>query len=143
MQYAPDLAEHHLGARTGKLLSEPDVWFPVNAQLAGIDPWSDSPQERLRYMVFQRKMEVEALQTKAILMALVNPEKAEKAAQDYFAVIMPVSDAEERRREWLQEQQLKAIEQMGPIPLSEVSFGQPLGKEGATVSERPRRTAKS
>lgn len=97
----------------------------------------------MRYLVFQRKMEIEALQTKAILMALVNPEQAETAARDYFEMIMPVSEAEERRKAWVQEQQLKDIEQMGPIPLSQVTFGQSLGREGATVSERPRRTAKS
>jgi len=85
-------------------------------------------------MVFQRKMSVEALQTKALLTALVNPEKADEAARAYFELVVPVSDEDRKREEWRREAELREVEEMDPIPISQFEFGKPIGDLGVSSS---------
>lgn len=99
------------------------IWYPVNAQLDGLDPLSESPQDRLRYMVYQRRLLVEALKAKAMLVAMVNPKEAPKAAEDYFSIALPVSDSETLRRDLARETMMREVAKMAPIPLSTMRFG--------------------
>jgi hypothetical protein len=92
MQHAAGLAEHGHGTRTGKLIDDPDIWFAVNAQIDGVDPHGESPVERLKYAVYQRRYLVDALKTKALLLASLQNERAAEAAKEYFAAVMPTGE---------------------------------------------------
>lgn len=77
----------------------------------------------MRFMAYQRRMTVEALKTKALIMATLNPERAEKAAQEYFEVALPIS--EDARDEQLKsrEQQLAELADMEPISMGQLKAG--------------------
>lgn len=139
MHRTADLALRLSGHTPGKLLADPDVWFPVNAQLAGIDPWSDSPIERTRYMVYQRKMSVDAASLRAQLQVAVDPSKAHDALTAYLDLALPepvgVAEAKERSIE----RQLDEVANMAPIPLSSLRIGSVIGTEPPDVTDRPRR----
>jgi hypothetical protein len=89
VRHAAGLADHHAGDRAGKLIDDPEVWFAVNAQIDGVDPHGESPAERLQYHVYQRRHLVDALKTKALLLASLHNEKAADAAKEYFSMAMP------------------------------------------------------
>lgn len=83
--------------------------------------------ERMRFMVHQRRMTVEALKTKALLVAMLNPERAEKAAQDYFEAAMPVSEDARDQQLKSREQELEEIANMKPITMGQIKAGQTMG----------------
>lgn len=108
--------ERFAGVRTGKLLADPVVWFAVNARLDGVDPGSESPVTRLTYIVYQRRLLLEALKNKAMLLALIDDkEKAAKTAQSYLEMAIPMSKLVKEQRDSKVERQMKEIEEMGPI----------------------------
>lgn len=74
-------------------------------------------------MVYQRRMVVEAMKTKALLMATLNPERAEKAAQDYFQLAMPVSEDELDAQHRAKERALEEMMTMAPIPVTQIRAG--------------------
>lgn len=115
------------GARPGKLIKDPSVWFPVNAAIDGLDTGSSSPIERLKFIVYQRRMFIESAKTKALLMALINPDKAADCAQAYMEMVIPTDPEDAKLDELRKEQLVKEVEQMGPIPLSQVKVGLPSG----------------
>jgi len=77
----------------------------------------------MRFVVYQRRMTVEALKTKALLMAMLNPERAEKAAQDYFEAAMPVSEDARDEQLKAREKELEDVANMKPISLGAVKAG--------------------
>ena len=93
----------------------------------GLDPLSSNPVESLKFYIYQRRMNLEALKTKAILMALVNPDKAAEPAQTYMEMAVPSDPEEVKLKELQKEQLVKEVEQMGPIPLHQVKVGTPPG----------------
>lgn len=119
------------GARPGKLLKDPSIWYPVNAALDGLDPWSDNPQELLRFAVYQRRMMLEALRTESLMMASSNPEAAAKVAERYREHAVPVDPEEAELEMFRREREMKEIAKMGPISLSEIKLGKRIGGDPA------------
>jgi len=101
------------------------VWYSVTAMLDGIDPGSDIPVERMKFIIYQRRMQLDALKTQALLLALLNPGKADEAAKAYFDMALPVDKAQQALAAQRNEDLVKEIEKMGPIPLSSVIVGNP------------------
>ena len=94
----------------------------MNAILDGVDPFSDSPVERMKYMVYQRRADVDTLKTKALLAAMISPEKAAKAFEDYIGVVMPVSAEVIEARERERDRQVMEIDNMAPIGVDKISY---------------------
>lgn len=126
MQYSSDLDERPAGAEPGGILSDPLVWYPVNALIDGVDPYSDLPTDRLTYLVYQRRMAVEALKARALITASINPEQAAEAAKAYFSVAIPVDPAAEAQKVMRREATLRDFAKMGPIGLENVKVGSPI-----------------
>lgn len=124
MQLAAVLAQRGAGDRAGKLLGDPFVWYAVTASLDGIAPFSEEPVERLRFMVHQRRQLVEAMKTKALLMATLNPDKAEKSAQDYFNLALPVGEDNLDARLKAREREVAELDNMAPIRLGQIKAGE-------------------
>lgn len=116
------MAQRGVGDRFRKFLADPAVWYPVNAVLDGVDPFSDNPVERMKYMVYQRRSDVETLKTKALLTAMVCPERAAKAFEDYIGVVMPVSAEVLEARERERDRQVAEIDNMAPIGMDKISY---------------------
>ncbi|MFA6132491.1 MAG: hypothetical protein WC869_00590 [Phycisphaerae bacterium] len=95
----------------------------MNADIDGIAPFSEEPRERLRFMVYEHRMFVEALKTKALLIAAINPERAEKAAQDYMEAAIPISEEARDEQMRARERQLAELADMKPIHLSQLKAG--------------------
>lgn len=104
-------------------MSDPEVWFPVNAQLAGLDPWSASPLDQLKYQVFQRRMSVDAAALRAQLVAAADPSKAFEALTEYLDIAIPEAKGVQEAREASKEMLLEEIANMKPIPLSSITMG--------------------
>lgn len=110
------LPQRRAGARAGKLVADPVVWFAVNAQIDGVDPGSDIAAERLKYVVYQRRLLVEALKTKAMLYAMLGEaDRASQAAKEYFDMAFPVSKEAAEQARARKEKALADIEKMGPL----------------------------
>ncbi len=90
--------------------------------LDGLDPFSTSPADRLLYMVHQRRLVITALQSKALLVAMVNPNEASKAAEAYLGIAVPTDPTEVQQRDLLKEAALEAIGRMGPISLADIKL---------------------
>jgi hypothetical protein len=83
--------------------------------LDGVDPGSASPVERLKFVVYQRRLLLEAMKNKAMLQAMCGQaEAAAKTATSYIKMAIPVSRLIEAQRERDMDKQLKEIEEMGP-----------------------------
>lgn len=88
------------------------------ARLDGVDPISDHPVEMLLYAVYRRRLMSEALRTRALLMATLNPEQAADAAKAYFEVSVPVSSDEQLLHDLEQARRLDAVDALGVIPMT-------------------------
>ena len=129
------LAVGSAGDRTGKLISDPEVWFAANAQIDGVDPHSTIPADRLTYSIYQRRALIEALRTKALLLAMLNPEKASEAAQKYFAAVLPLGAAEEAIANTIDKSAAWAA--LGPLA-GKVKASEALGAgQGLVISQKP------
>lgn len=95
----------------------------MNASIDGIAPFSDDPVERMRFMVYQRRMTVEAMKTKALLVAALNPDKAQQAAQEYFELAVPVDEASQAERDRQRLKQLDELDTMAPITVGQIKAG--------------------
>lgn len=130
-----DLPQRGAGGGAGKLLKDPEAWYPVNAIIDGLDPWSENPTEKLKFAVYQQRMSHEILQTQVIAQAILSgPDQAQKAMQNYLDSAVPLSESVQRRRERAKERLLKEIENMAPIPISQVSLGKPVGGQQVATS---------
>ena len=93
----------------------------------------------MRFMVYQRRMLVEAMKTKAILTAAINPERTEKAAQDYFELAIPVDERSEEETRRAHERELDALADMKPITVGQIKTGAALQgtQQWGTSMHRP------
>jgi hypothetical protein len=80
----------------------------------------------MKFMVYERRMLIEALKTKALLVATLNPDRAEKAAQDYMEMAIPVGEGALDERLKRRERELEEIANMKPITLGQIKAGQSL-----------------
>ena len=97
-------------------MSDPDVWYTVSAQLDGIDTGSDNLQERMKFHVHQRRMILEAVRTKAMLLAMMgNTEAAGKAATAYIEMAVPVHESSRVDHAAELDAKMAEIAAMGPI----------------------------
>jgi len=89
----------------------------MNAVLDGVDPGSDSPHERMKFAVYQRRLLLNALRDKAMLLAMIggNEEKASAVAEAYIEAAIPVTRHAEIVRKLALEEQVRQIESMGPV----------------------------
>lgn len=74
-------------------------------------------------MVYQRRMLVEALKTKALLLAQLNPEQASKAAKDYMEHAIPVDAEAKDAHLRAKERELEQLANAEPIRLSDLKMG--------------------
>lgn len=87
----------------------------------------------MKFLVYQRRLYLKALETKALLMAAINPEKADGVAQLFFELTLPVDPDTKKLEEYKKDMLIKEVEQMGPIPLSSIRIGMPMND--AYISE--------
>lgn len=124
-----------VGGRAGKLLKDPAFWYPVNAIIDGLDPWSDSPLERAKYSVYQQRLYVDAMKAQAWMVAAANPEKAGDALKKYLDVALPVDPLALRMKEQADARRVEDIANMGPIDPSTIRFGNvPPGTVNSSMS---------
>jgi hypothetical protein len=68
-----------------------------------VDPWSDYPVDRMRYLIYTRRLGVEAMKTRALLFAAVGHEKTNEAMTEYMEMAVPYDkqavEAEMRKKE--------------------------------------------
>lgn len=120
------------------------MWYPVNAAIDGIDAFG-SLQDRLKFFVYQRRILIEAMRTKAFLHALTCPEKAGESAARYFELAMPV-DGETQEREAFLEQmasaaKLKDLDNMGAVSLASLVGGYRRPKGSFSIPRPPVKSA--
>lgn len=127
MRQHADLAGRKAGGQPGKLLRDPAIWFPVNAAIDGLDPWSPDPRDMMKYLVYQRRSLVEALRTQALMAAYINPEQAVDLAKQYIEVMIPTDPASLKAMEEARAQEMAEIAKMDPIPMSSARIGEPAG----------------
>jgi hypothetical protein len=68
-------------------------------------------------------MMVEALQTQAMMQAIISPQSAEKAAKAYLEAALPMDPMIAELKAWRKKQALKEFHAMGPIPINQSNFG--------------------
>jgi hypothetical protein len=91
------------------------------AALAGIDAGSDNPHERLKFLVYSRQMAIEAIKTKALMLAALGQnDGASKAAKEYMNLAIPLDGNDEVLAQARKARLLREIGAMEPIPLSKV-----------------------
>lgn len=77
----------------------------------------------MRFMVYQRRMLVEALKTKALLVATLNPDAAQKAAQEYMEVAIPIEEGAQDEMLKRREKELESLADMKPIQVGQIKQG--------------------
>ena len=108
----------------------------MNATIDGIDPFSESPVERLQFFVYMQRMTVEALKTQALLLSTLNPEKAAKAAQDYLEAVLPISADALVREKFRNEEKGKAVGRIGSFGAESVRVARPGSPAWKAAEER-------
>ena len=127
-----------VGGRPGKLLTEPGIWYSVNAILDGLDPSSDLPSERMKCMVHQRRLALEAVKTKAMLLAMLdNADGASQAAKAYMSMAIPVSPEVEELKRRAVADRLKILEEFGPISAGDLKPSGHSRSKGSMASHFP------
>lgn len=104
------------------------MWSTVNAAIDGIDAGSANPQDRLKFIIYQRRILIDVLRQKALLLAAINPEEAQKVAKLYIEMLLPIDPLEQRIKELQRELRVAELEHMGPIPLDQIKFGEPMNE---------------
>lgn len=97
----------------------------------------------MRYMVYQRRMLVEAMKTKALLVASLNPEGAQKAAQEYMEIAIPVEEGARDDQLRQREKELDALADMKPIQIGGIRTGAALSgtqEWGTSMHRTPSKT---
>lgn len=82
----------------------------------------------MKFAVYQRRMFVETLKNKAVLMAMIDPPKAAQLATDYVKYSAPVDPESLERVERDKQRQIDEVEKMDPIPISQVILGTPMNQ---------------
>ena len=87
----------------------------------------------MQYLVYQRRMMLEAMKTQAMCIAYVNPEGAQDAMKAYLDIAMPIDPEQIAAAERDKERQLDDVANMGAFSLDNFSFGTPItGDENVT-----------
>lgn len=112
-------------------MKDPTIWYTLNAQLDGVDTGSDTPHDRLKLLVYQRRMILAAMRDQAMLLAAVEGggEKAQTLLKEYLSLQTPIDPEIKRLRDYRWEKTLDELEGMEPISLGSFRFGMPLGPE--------------
>lgn len=116
------------------MIEDPVVWYTTCARLDGVDPTSDDPIERLKFQVYIKRMNNEALRTTALLMPHVSPDKAPAAAKAYLEAVMPISEDAVLRERFRNEQKGKAVESLGIFSSGSIRRATP-GSASWTLAE--------
>jgi hypothetical protein len=72
----------------------------------------------LQFAVYRRRQLVEALKTRALLVASLGSEQAEQAAKAYFEVALPVAAEDKLIEDLAKARQLEEIDILGVIPMA-------------------------
>ena len=107
-------------------MKDPVVWYTVNAQLDGIDPGSEIPNERLKFLVYQRRMLLAVMRDKAMMLSAIDGGMAQKVMKEYLDLQIPTDPEVAKLHDYRFEKTLDDIEKMGPIPLTSFTFGMPM-----------------
>ncbi len=85
----------------------------------------------MQYAVYQRRMLLEAMKNKALLLAQISdPEKASKTAQAYLEMAIPMSRLLREQRERSVQAQMEEIERMAPQHARAITTEEMMAKEG-------------
>lgn len=88
-------------------------------------------------------MLLEALKTKAVLLALIdNKEAAAKVATSYFEMIIPEGKMAKLERNAALENRMKEIEEMAPQDMRAISTAEMVSRERARIDEISRKAGK-
>lgn len=74
-------------------------------------------------MVYQQRMTIDAMKTKALLLAQIDPERAAKAASDYLERAVPIDEASREAQQRARERELEQIANAEPIHMSQIKTG--------------------
>jgi len=97
-------------------MADPVVYYTVNAQLDGVDTGSDNLQERMKFFVYQRRMLMDALKTKAMFLAMMgNGEAAAKAAGEYMEMAVPITVESKLEHQASLDARMNEIAKMAPL----------------------------
>jgi hypothetical protein len=114
-------------------MSDPVIWYTVNAQLDGVDTGSDNLQERMKFFVYQRRMMLDTVKTRAMLLAMMgNTEAAAKTAQNYIDMAMPLTEESRLQQEASLDEKMKEFSKMEPVDV--VNTGR-----GLLMTEKPKK----
>lgn len=64
------------------------------------------------------------MKTKALLMATLNPDKAEKTSQDYFNLALPVGEDALDEKLRAREREVAELDNMAPIRMGQIKAGE-------------------
>lgn len=109
-------------------MTDPVVWYTINAQIDGLTTGSTNPLDRIKLLVYQRRLLLNAIRDKAMMMAAIDGQAAQKLMQEYIEMAIPTDPEAARLTEYRFEQTLDAMEKSGPIPLSSFKFGPAIGQ---------------
>jgi hypothetical protein len=77
----------------------------------------------MRFMVYQRRMTVDFMKTKALLMAALNPEQAERSAREYTEMAVPIGPDALDEQLKAREREIAELDTMEPIRMGQVKTG--------------------
>ena len=138
MRGTRDLAEDQPGDRPGKLLSDPAVWYPVTAAIDGIEAPSDDPVQILRGYVHQQKQLIHAVEVKALLLAMLAPEKAQDAAKMFFELALPIDANAKSAQEARVQDTMDRIQSFNSQSFEQIVSMQPAKASSGSVSSSMR-----
>jgi hypothetical protein len=124
-------------------LSDPVCWFSACAIQDGINAGSSNPVDRFQYLVYQRRLLLEALKTKAMLLALLdNKESAAKVATSFFELAIPEGKMAKLAKDAALDARMREIESMVPENMRAVSTAEMVSRERARIDEITRKAGK-
>jgi hypothetical protein len=94
----------------------------------------------MRFMVYQRRMLVEAMKTKALILAAINPDKAVQAAQEYMEMCIPIDEGSQDELMRRRERELDELTNMKPITVGQIKAGSALSgtqQWGTSMHRKP------
>ena len=77
----------------------------------------------MRFMVYQRRMTVDFMKTKALLMAALNPEQAERSAREYTEMAVPIGPDALDEQLKAREREIAELDTMEPIRMGQLKTG--------------------
>jgi len=111
----------------------------VNAQIDGVDPFSSSPHEQLKFAVYRRRLLISAMETKALLTATLAPDKAADVAKRYFELALPVGEDIKQAEDTAREHRTAQVAAMPMIPADQIVLPPKYQRPVPKGSVHPRR----